>query len=123
MAAFLVPHTFKSLHGIPDCGPPHQYKGLCHNLLFRERTTWLAYIGMLDKQHQFLLLGGRVKRFESETEIDLELDYKIEVSPVDDYGNDHEETEEFKETREHVLKVKCHKGDVSCSMNYFMIYP
>lgn len=33
-----------------------------------------------------MLLGGKVTRFDDQVELNLELDYKIKVKPVDKYG-------------------------------------
>ena len=46
--------------------------------------------------------------------MNLELDYKIKVKPVDIYGKDHEETEDFTEEKLHTINVKCFRDNFLC---------
>ncbi len=55
-----------------------------------------------------------IRKF-AETEINLELDYKIEAYPIDEYGRDIEDSKSFTETKEHVIKVHCKKNELECS--------
>ncbi len=123
IAIFAVPHTFDELIGMDRCPDPKTYKGLCHEIHFEDTHQWLAYIGRLDKKNQFLIIGVEIMRKSANLELDLDLDYKIEISPVDEYGKDHEETEDFLETRSNRIKVRCDEDDIYCEENILMLYP
>ena len=64
LAAFVVPQTFTDLEGVDNCGEKENFKGLCHNLNFDDSKIWVSYIGRLYEKNQFLLLGGKVQRFD-----------------------------------------------------------
>lgn len=86
VAAFAVPNSFIRLQGKDDCSDNPSYKGMCHTLNFDNSNVWTGYIGRLYSGNQYLLLGGYAIRRTAGTNIELELDYKIKVYPVDKFG-------------------------------------
>lgn len=56
-------------------------------------------------------------------ELDMEMDFKIKISPADNYGNDIPESEDFSHVREHKIKIICEKGKKLCDLAYFALYP
>ena len=96
---------------------------MCHRLTFDDTDIWVSYVGRLNKQNQFLLIGGEIIRKYSDAKLDFQLDFKVEIMPVDDYGQMIEDSEKFKNVRDHTLQVQCRQGDSVCDRNFFVIYP
>ena len=123
LAIFLVPHTFIYLLGAEKCQNIKNFKGLCHEIDFSQTLTWTSYLSNLDKKNQFLVISGKFQRKVKNPEINLEVDYELEIIPVDEFGEKKEESKFYKENRKDKLSILCQQDKYECQKKVFILYP
>ena len=122
-AIFLVPHTFIYLQGAEKCSNPHEFKGLCHEISFSETLKWTSYLSNLDKKNQFLIIYGKFQRKLKNPEISLQINYELEISPVDEFGANLEEAEFYNIKKNDKLSIFCDEESFECEKTVFIFYP
>lgn len=123
IAAFAVPHTFINFEGVTDCPDSLNFKGYCHYIDFKKTDSWTVHLGHLTKKNQFLLIFGKIMPVTS-TEMEFDLKYKIDIKPVNEYGDEKEDSKKMDLVKkENTARVNCEEGETYCKMNEFILYP
>lgn len=126
ISAFAIPHTFFIISGLETCPNDFStFKGFCHSFSLDEQNVWESYLSGFEKKNSFFVISGRVERDQasSDVEMQLELDFKAIIIPVDDNGDPIDEAKDFEHTRMHKFSIHCAANSVYCKEHGFILYP
>lgn len=126
ISAFAIPVTFFYINGLENCPDDiSSFNGFCHSFLLKDQNVWQSYLSGFDKKNTFFVVTGTLEREEgsSNVEMDLELDFRAVVMPVDEQGYPIEKDPDAKHTRQHKFKIHCDADSTLCQETGFILYP
>jgi hypothetical protein len=123
LCLFIVPHTFVFLHGVDRCSDLPEFKGLCHEIDFGRTYNWNSFISDLGQKNQFMVVLGKLLRTQNSPELNLTIDYELEIYPVDEFGENKDESEFFRKIRKDKINIFCSQNKYECDKSVLVLYP